>query len=78
MATLPSDPVPWRVTIHVTRDVAFDIKRMFEVTQKVLGRLGCEGCHSGRVLDYRIIEEFSVNPRTLDVHEVFGGGGGFR
>ncbi len=61
-----------RVVIHVPRDVAYDLKKMTAVTATVLGKLGCGGCHSGRILDYRIIEEFVVNARTLEVAEVAG------
>ena len=71
---LPSDPVPWRrVNIYVTRDVAFNLDRINEVTRKVLGRLGCEECHSGRILDYHIIEDFVVNPQTLEITDLPGG-----
>jgi mRNA-degrading endonuclease RelE of RelBE toxin-antitoxin system len=61
-----------RVVIHVPRDVAYDLKKMTAVTANVLGKIGCGGCHSGRILDFRIIEEFVVNARTLDVAEVAG------
>lgn len=68
---LPSDPVPWRrVNVYVTRDVAFDLDKMNQVTKKVLGRLGCDNCHSGRLIDFHIIEDFVVNPRTLDVQDL--------
>jgi hypothetical protein len=60
------------VTVHVPRDVAFNIEKMFQITKNVLGRLGCGGCHSGRFLDFRIIEEFVVTP-NLEVKEVVGG-----
>ena len=73
MNVSPQDPVPGnRVTIHIPRDVAFNIDKMFQVTKAVLGRLGCGGCHSGRFLDFQIIEEFVVTP-NLEVREVAGG-----
>jgi hypothetical protein len=62
-----------RVNIYVTRDVAFDLEKMSKVTREVLGKLGCERCHSGRILDYRIIEDFVVNPQSLEVTELPGG-----
>ncbi|MBZ5538123.1 MAG: hypothetical protein LAO31_19395 [Acidobacteriia bacterium] len=72
---LPQDPVPLRrVNIYVTRDVAFNIKKMNQITDSVLKRLGCDGCHSGRVLDYHIIEDFVVNPQSLEITELPGGG----
>jgi hypothetical protein len=68
---LPQDPIPLnRVNVYVPRDVAYNIDKMFEVTKSVLGRLGCEGCHSGRLIDFRIIEDFVVNPKTLQVEEL--------
>jgi len=71
---LPQDPVPnRRVNIYVPRDVAFNIDKMFQVTKTVLGRLGCDQCHSGRILDFHIIEDFVVSPK-LDVTDLPGGG----
>jgi len=39
----------------------------------VLEKLGCGGCHSGRVLDFLELEQFVVNPETLEVTELAGG-----
>jgi hypothetical protein len=70
---LPQDPIPVnRVNIYVTRDVAFNLEKMVQVTKTVLGRLGCDQCHSGRILDFHIIEDFVVNPKSLDVHDLPG------
>ena len=67
---LPQDPVPIRrVNVYVPREVAFDFDKMTRVTKEVLGRLGCEGCHSGRLIDFLIIEDFVVNAK-LQVQEV--------
>ena len=41
-----------------------------EQTADVLGKLGCPGCHSGRVLDFVTLDEFVVDPATLDVSSV--------
>jgi hypothetical protein len=69
-AGLPSDPVPLRrVNVFVPRDVAFDFEKMQTVTRDVLGRLGCGGCHSGRLIDFLIIEDFVVNAK-LQVQEI--------
>lgn len=69
---LPQDPVPLRrVNVYVPREVAYDFGKMTEVTQSVLGRLGCGGCHSGRLIDFHIIEDFVVNAK-LDVRELPG------
>ena len=62
-----------RVQIYVTRDVSYNIEKMFQITRTVLGKLGCDGCHSGRILDFKVIEDFVVNPKTLDVNEIVGG-----
>jgi hypothetical protein len=62
-----------RVNIYVTRDVAFNLEKMTQITKTVLGKLGCDGCHSGRDLHYQIIEDYVVNPKTLDVNELAGG-----
>jgi len=69
-ALLPQDPVPMRVNVYMPRDTAFDLAKMAQVTKNVLTRLGCEGCHSGRVIDYHIIEDFVVNAKTLDLIEL--------
>ena len=72
---LPQDPIPFqtdRVRVYVTRDVSFDLKKMEQITRKVLGKLGCEGCHSGRILDFIEMHDFVVNPRTLEVEELMG------
>jgi hypothetical protein len=71
MATLPSDPVPWRtINVRITRDVAQDLDKMQKITANVLGRLGCPRCHSGHILNFLEIRDFVVNPKTLDVQEL--------
>lgn len=58
------------VRIYITRDVAFNLEKMNRVTKNVLGKLGCDECHSGRILDFTIMENFLVNPKTLEVNEI--------
>jgi hypothetical protein len=73
MADLNPQPLPPRgdrVRIYVSQETAFDLKKMQKVTASVLGKLGCGGCHSGRILDFVHLNDFVVNPQTLDVHEV--------
>lgn len=73
--SLPQDPVPMRpVNIFVSREVAFDLDKMRKITEKVLGRLGCGSCHSGRILNFHTLEDFVVNAKTLDIEEVVLGG----
>lgn len=74
---LPQDPIPYRtdhVRIYITPDVDSDLKKLEEITRKVLGKLGCDGCHSGRILDFIRMQDFVVNPKTLEIQEVFGPG----
>jgi hypothetical protein len=73
MADLNPQPLPPRadrVRIFVPREVAFDLAKMQKVTAAVLGKLGCSGCHSGRILDFVTLQDFVVNPKTLEVNEV--------
>ena len=64
MATLPQDPIP--INIYVPREIAHDLTKMQKITAQVLGKLGCGGCHSGRILHYHSLEAFVVNPKTLE------------
>jgi hypothetical protein len=71
------EPSPWRaVNVYVSRDVAFSLEKMNKVTAQILDRIGCGGCHSGRILFFHQIENFVVNPQTLAVQEIAGGGFG--
>lgn len=75
MADLNPQPLPPRsdrVRIYVSNEVAFDLKKMNKITATVLGKLGCGGCHSGRILDFVALQDFVVNPQTLEVHEYTG------
>lgn len=75
MSELNPQPLPpraERVRIFVPNEVAFDLKKMNKITASVLDKLGCGGCHSGRILDFVTLQDFVVNPKTLDVHEFVG------
>ena len=61
------------VNVYVPRDVHYDLPKMQKVTADILGRLGCLGCHSGRILNFHVLENFVVNSK-LDVHELAGTG----
>jgi len=61
------------VNVYLPREVHFDIKKMQVVTANILKRLGCEGCHSGRIIYFKNLEDFVVNPKTLDVQELRSG-----
>lgn len=71
MADLNPQPLP-PVRIHVSRDVAFDLDKMQKITASVLDKLGCGACHSGRILEFIHLEEFVVDPGSLEVREVIG------
>ena len=75
MADLNPQPLPPRsdrIRIFVSHDVSFDLKKMNKITASVLDKLGCGGCHSGRILDFVALQDFVVNPKTLEVNEAFG------
>jgi hypothetical protein len=67
---LPSDPIPVRV--FVPRKAMYDLGAMQEITAKVLGRLGCDNCHSGRRLFFEEFTNFAVHPESLEVDEFYG------
>ena len=75
MAELNPQPLPPgdRVRVFVTSDVTFDLGKMQKVTAEVLGRLGCGGCHSGKILDFVTLQDFVVNPQTLQVQGIAPG-----
>lgn len=76
MAELNPQPLPPRgdrVRVLITSDVAFNLEKMNRVTAAVLSKLGCGGCHSGRILEFQTIQDFVVNPKTLEVQELTGG-----
>jgi hypothetical protein len=71
---LNPQPLPPRtVRVMLTRDVAFDLGKMQKVTASILDRLGCGGCHSGHMIEFLTIQDFVVNPKTLEVQEAIGG-----
>lgn len=75
MADLNPQPLPPRsdrIRIFVSHEVLFDLKKMNKITAAVLDKLGCGGCHSGRILDFVALQDFVVNPKTLEVNEAFG------
>ncbi len=51
------------IHISVPASVAFDLKKMNKVTEIVLGRLGCPGCHSGFDLRIDIERKFAFNEK---------------
>lgn len=59
-------------TIYITvpTSAAYDLDKMNKITKTVLGKLGCEGCHSG--FDIRFLNEtrFRFNERLEMIDEV--------
>lgn len=72
MSELNPQPLPPRstVSVYVPSRVLYDLDAMQKITAEVLGKLGCGGCHSGRILDFLELEQFVVNPETLEVSEL--------
>ena len=72
MSELNPQPLPPRTTVsvYVPSRVLYDLDAMHKITAEVLGKLGCGGCHSGRILDFLELEQFVVNPETLEVSEL--------
>jgi len=76
MAELNPQPLPpgSRVTVQVPSRALYNLDSMQKITAQVLDKLGCGGCHSGRILDFRELAHFVVNPATLEVNELPGEG----
>ena len=65
----PLPPLGERVRVYVPQDATYNLEKMNKITASVLSKLGCGACHSGRVLDFVALNEFIVNPKTLEVNE---------
>ncbi|MGW6378166.1 hypothetical protein ACWFRB_19110 [Rhodococcus sp. NPDC055112] len=63
----PQPLLPKVVRIHVTREIAYDLDKTEKIRANVMDKLGCRGCTSGHILDFHVIDEFIVDPDTLDV-----------
>jgi hypothetical protein len=73
MADLNPQPLPpGRVSIQVPPKALYDLESMQKITAQVLDKLGCGGCHSGRILHFHELSQFVVNPETLEVNELPG------
>ena len=60
-----------RVSVYVPPEAFGKLDVMFGITKDILGRLGCLACHSGILIDWRLIQErnFVVDPRSLKINE---------
>ena len=57
------------VHIDIPPEVAFDIDRMAEITRTIMGRLGCDGCHSGFDLRFNVARRWVFDAKLNDVVE---------
>lgn len=49
------------VSVHVSGDVLFSLDKLVAVQKTILGRLGCQACCSGFVINWQLTEgEFGV------------------
>jgi hypothetical protein len=51
------------VTVTIPASVAYNFDNITKVTQTVLGKLGCPGCHSGRDIRFIIEDNFRVDEK---------------
>ena len=49
-------------TVRVDAATFHDLGRMQKITAEALGRLGCEGCHSGWDIRFLLERDWRVNP----------------
>ena len=49
------------VNVHVSGDVLFNLDKLAPIQKTILGRLGCQACCSGFIINYQLTEgEFGV------------------
>jgi hypothetical protein len=74
MSELNPQPIPpgSQISVYVPTNVLYNLEAMQTITQSVLDKLGCGGCHSGRILNFVELGAFVVNPKTLEVDELHG------
>jgi hypothetical protein len=56
------------VMVSVPSSVANNFDKMTKVTQSVLNKLGCGGCHSGRILQFIQEDSFWVDEHLNVTH----------
>lgn len=66
------------VRVTIPASVAYNFDSISKVTQTVLGKLGCLGCHSGRDIrfiiedDFRVDEKLNVFPNINAINNAVG------
>jgi hypothetical protein len=51
------------VRVTIPASVAYNFDNITKVTQTILGKLGCLGCHSGRDIRFIIEDDFRVDEK---------------
>ncbi len=51
------------IRVKVPASVAYDFGKMTKITESILGKLGCPGCHSGFDIRFDIERDFIFNER---------------
>jgi hypothetical protein len=46
------------ISVYVTPEIASDLESMNKVTANILRKLGCGGCHSGRLLHFKTLQDW--------------------
>ena len=63
------------VTVRVDAKTFDNLKTMQKITAQTLGRLGCDGCHSGFDIRFLLERDFRANPAGDVVPAELGFGG---
>ena len=59
------------VRVTVPASVAYNFEAMTKVTQNILNKYGCGGCHSGRYIIFHMEDNFFVDEQ-LNIRSVIG------
>jgi hypothetical protein len=60
------------ITVTVPREILYDIDKMHALTRRLLTRVGCPTCHSGRVFNFKEEVEFVVRHQQGGELEIQG------
>jgi hypothetical protein len=67
-----ASPIPVRVTVPAK--AFYSLEHMRTITEQILARLGCPGCHSGRDIRFHLEEEFTAVEDAKGGIRVLGAG----
>ena len=51
------------VRVVVPATIAYNLDKMQAITKDIVGRFGCQGCHSGIDIQFILEQEFLVNEK---------------